>query len=333
MQQIRYSLAPLGVLPAGRNLDPGQVGLANSELMSQTFFSEPMTDYAVGWRSEDGRLEELLEVVAPKVPTTDMFQYFVDNNPAAFAAVEDGSDERALEGEFKVITSHGTKETGATISKGLTTVIDRRRINADPLLINKKVAWLKRILMRADILRAVKALNAVASNTAVTWGGNNGSQPDMDLANMVLSGGNAAGFDPNRIVMPANIWIQRNLAYGGKNTAASFAGYSMTPQALAEWLAIDRLYVSRERYGNGVATAKNPILGTNVALAFNAHDGATNEDPSNIKRFTSPDIGGQEWAVWVNDKSSHLVYVTVSHCSLIAITSSLGIRKLTVTAG
>ena len=333
MQKISYSLAPLGILPAGRNLDPGQVGLANSELMSQTFFSEPMTDYAVGWRSEDGRLEELLEVLAPKVPTTDMFQYFVDNNPAAFAAIEDGSDERALEGEFKVITAHGTKETGATISKGLTTVIDRRRVNADPQLINKKVAWLKRILMRAEILRAVKALNAAATNTAVTWGGASGSQPDMDLSNMLLAGGNSAGFDPNRIVMPANVWIQRNLAYGGKNTAASFAGYAMTPQALADWLAIDRLYVSRERYGNGVATAKNPILGTNVALAFNAHDGATNEDPSNIKRFTSPDIGGQEWAVWINDKSSHLIYVTVSHCSLIAITSSLGIRKLTVTAG
>jgi len=333
MQKINYSLAPLGIMPAGAAITPGQVAMANSEMMNDTFFSEPLTSYAVGWRSEDNRLEELLETVAPMVRTSDMFQYFVENNPAAFAAVEDGSDERAIEGEFKVITAHGTKETGTTISKGLTTVIDRRMLNADPTLVNKKVAWLKRILLRAEILRAIKALNGAAANTAVTWGGSSGTQPDMDLAKMVKAGGDAAGFDPNRIVMPAAVWQQRNLAYGEKNTAGAFAGYSMTPAALADWLAIDKVYVSRERYGNGRATAKNPILGTNVAFAFNAMDGASVADPSNIKRFVSPDIGGQDWAVWVNDKSSHLVYVTVSHCSLIAITSSLGIRKLTVTAG
>lgn len=331
--KIKYDLAPLGIMPARTDIAPGQVAMANSELMNDTFFSEPLTSYAVGWRSEDNRLEELLETVAPQVRVADMFQYFVDNNAAAFAAIEDGSDERALEGEFKLITAHGTKETGATISKGLTTVVDRRMLNADPQLINKKVACLKRILMRAEILRAVKALNAAATNTAVTWGGNSGTQPDMDLAKLVLAGGDSAGLDPNRIVMPANVWQTRNLAYGGKNTASAFAGYGMTPQALADWLAIDRVYVSRERYGNGVATAKNPILGTNVALAFNAQDGASVADPSNIKRFVSPDIGGQDWAVWINDKTSHLVYITVSHCSLIAITSSLGIRKLTVTAG
>ena len=301
--KIKYDLAPLGIMPARTDIAPGQVAMANSELMNDTFFSEPLTSYAVGWRSEDNRLEELLETVAPQVRVADMFQYFVDNNASAFAAIEDGSDERALEGEFKLITAHGTKETGATISKGLTTVVDRRM------------------------------LNAAATNTAVTWGGNSGTQPDMDLAKLVLAGGDSAGLDPNRIVMPANVWQTRNLAYGGKNTASAFAGYGMTPQALADWLAIDRVYVSRERYGNGVATAKNPILGTNVALAFNAQDGASVADPSNIKRFVSPDIGGQDWAVWVNDKTSHLVYITVSHCSLIAITSSLGIRKLTVTAG
>lgn len=330
---INYSLAPLGIMPGGANIQPGQVALANSELMNDTFFSEPMTSYAVGWRSEDNRLEELLETVAPAVRTSDMFQYFVDNNAAAFAAVEDGSDIRALEGEFKLVTAHGTKQTGATLSKGLSTVIDRRTLNADPQAIQKKVAWLKRMLMRAEILRAVKALNAAATNTAVTWGGANGTQPDMDLAAMVQAGGDAAGLDPNRIVMPSNLWIQRNLAYGGLNTAGGFGGYRMTPDELADWLAIDKVYVSRERYGNGVSTAKSKLLGTNVALAFNAHDGATVEDPSNIKRFVSPEHGGQDWAVWVNDKASHLIWITVSHYSLIAVTSSLGIRKLTVTAG
>ena len=333
MNKINYSLAPLGILPSATNLAPGQVAMANSELMNDTFYSEPLTSYAVGWRSEDGRLEELLRTLAPEVRTSRMFQYFVENNPAAFAAIEDGSDVRSLEGEFKLVTAHGSKETASTLSKGLTTVIDRDMLESDPRLIEKKVAWLKRILMRAEILRAVKALNAVATNAAVTWGGASGTQPDMDLAKFVMQGGDSAGLDPNRVVMPANVWQQRLIAYGEKNTAGAFAGYAMTPQALADWLAIDRVYVSRERYGNGISTAKNKLLGTNVALAFNAMDGASVEDPSNIKRFISPEFGGQDWGVWQNDKSSHLIWITVAHHSLIAVTSNLGVRKLTVTAG
>ena len=68
-------------------------------------------------------------------------------------------------------------------------------------------------------------------------------------------------------------------------------------------------------------------------LAFNAYAGATPEDPSNIKRFWSPEFGGDEWAVWVQDKSSHLKWITVSHKSNIILTSSLGVQKLTVTNG
>ena len=65
MNKINYSLAPLGILPSATNLAPGQVAMANSELMNDTFYSEPLTSYAVGWRSEDGRLEELLRTLAP----------------------------------------------------------------------------------------------------------------------------------------------------------------------------------------------------------------------------------------------------------------------------
>lgn len=333
MNKGTFNLAPLGILASGANLQPGMVGMANSELMADTFFSEPMTEYAVGWRTEDNRLEELLEALAPAVRTSDRFEYRVADDAAAFAAIENKADERALNGEFKTIMAHGQIENGATLSKGLTTVIDKRIVQSNPRAIEEKVGWLKRMLLRAEILRAAALLNANATNKAVTWGGDSGSQPDMDLADMVLAGGDAAGFDPNTIVMPAKVWQIRLATYGAVNTAAGFAGFAMTPDGLRDWLAIDRVYVSRERYGNGVATAKHPILGTNVAFAFNAQRGATPEDPSNIKRFWSPEQGGGEWAVWVQDKSSHLVYVTVSHYSAIAITSSLGIRKLTVTQG
>ena len=47
-----YDLRPLGIMPAGAAIQPGQVALANEDVFADTFFSQPMTDYAVGWASQ-----------------------------------------------------------------------------------------------------------------------------------------------------------------------------------------------------------------------------------------------------------------------------------------
>ena len=54
------------------------------------------------------------------------------------------------------------------------------------------------------------------------------------------------------------------------------------------------------------------------------------EDPSNIKRFTSITESGGEWRVYVQQVTSKLVDITVEHYELIKITSTLGMRKFTV---
>lgn len=327
----KYDLRPLGILPAGAPMQPGQVALANEDVFADTFFSQPLTDYAVGWASQQRWLRELLDFVAPGVRTGRRFEYRVANNAKAFAAAENDKDIRALYGEFALVEAIGTIQNGRTLSKGLTTIIDKDDEQENPQLVNQKVAWLMDMLYRAEIIRAVALLTAAAANTAVTWGGANGSNPDIDLNGLVLAGGNAGGVDPNRVLIGSQAWQVRLNALATVNTAGGFAGYGMTPEQLASWLGIDRVAVSRLRYQG--ASAKQPLVPGNTVVAFSAYDGATAEDASNIKRFWSPEFGGGEWAVWIQDKSSHLKWITVSHKSNIILTSSLGVQKLTVTNG
>lgn len=326
-----YDLRPLGIMPAGAAIQPGQVALANEDVFADTFFSQPMTDYAVGWASQQRWIKDLLDFLAPGVRTTRRFEYRVANNAKAFAAAENDKDIRALYGEFALVEAIGTIQNGRTLSKGLTTIIDKDDEQENPQIVQQKVAWLMDMLLRAEVIRAMALLNGAATNTAVTWGGSGGSNPDIDLNGLVLAGGNASGMDPNRIIIGGQAWQVRLNALASVNTAGGFQGYGMTPEQLASWLGIDRVEVSRLRYQSG--TGKTALVPANTVLAFNAYAGATPEDPSNIKRFWSPEFGGDEWAVWVQDKSSHLKWITVSHKSNIILTSSLGVQKLTVTNG
>ena len=156
-----YSLAPLGIQATPAK---GVAALANESLFNNVFFSQPLTDFAVGYSNQEEALQEMLDYLAPAVRAPRKFQYRVMNNKAAFEAVADGSDERALYGEFKVVTTHDGIVDDHTISKGLTTIIDKDELEDDPNVLEKRTAWLKQLQLRADLLRTVALLNSLATN-------------------------------------------------------------------------------------------------------------------------------------------------------------------------
>ncbi|MBQ3808544.1 MAG: hypothetical protein II840_11375, partial [Kiritimatiellae bacterium] len=84
--------------------------------------------------------------------------------------------------------------------------------------------------------------------------------------------------------------------------------------------------VCNERYQT--KTGKQTLLSNNLVLLFNAQTSGIKDDPSNIKRFVTK-VNGQDFAVFREEKAAYLD-ITVAHQSLIAITSSLGIGKITV---
>ena len=106
-------------------------------------------------------------------------------------------------------------------------------------------------------------------------------------------------------------------------------------------LGVDQVYVSKERYASTKAL-KSQVVG-NLVLMFTAMAGQDIEDPSNVKRFVSapPNVfsadtsqsrptGGLDLNVYMHQLSAKKVEISVEHYSNVILTSSLGIRKFTI---
>lgn len=318
-----YNLASLGIMEAGSVIGPGQVALANEGAFGKSFFSQPMTNYAIGWKTEDKKLENLLEFIAPGVRTARRFEYKKANNADEFALIADGSDVRALFGEFKMVQTIGDIVNAKTVSKGLTTVIEKD--NEQPHDVKDKIKWLKKLLIKAEIYRAMTLLAAAATNTAKTW--NKDARPDMDLMAAIDAFGDKVGVDANRILMGTSAWMKRIGAYqaGARSNFVPPA----TLKDLADFLNVDEIFKSSQRYTSGDDRAK--LVAANKVFIFAGERGASLDDFSTIKRFWSPDEGGGEYAVFIDDQTSaKLKKVTVCHTSQIATTCATGVQSLTI---
>lgn len=323
MNPITYNLGLIGIAPEATRR--GAIGLANEAAFSSTFLSQPLTQYAVGWLQSQQALLALLEFIAPEVRSARRFEFRKANAKDAFVACENGEDIRALYGEFKRIQSTGEIIDSKTLHKGLSKIVDADERRDDPLAEETAVSVLTLALIRADILRAITILNAAATNEAKTW--STGADADADLLAAVIAGGDSAGLDPNRVLFGRTAWQNRLKGLRALDTAGGHASAGLSPEALAAWLGIDAAMICKERYQSG--SGKSALVTNNIVLAFNAHAGATKDDPSNIKRFVTPSEGGQ-FRVFRRELTSDLIEISVSHYSNVVLTASSGVRKLTI---
>ena len=121
------------------------------------------------------------------------------------------------------------------------------------------------------------------------------------------------------------------LAHRAQNSAGGFSSSALTPEALAGLLQVDEVNVTSARYTSS-STARTQIV-ANLVLMFLAESGADTEDPSNIKRFVSMgsnDQGGGQFQIYSQRVSAKRHNIAVGHYELTKITSTLGIRKFTV---
>lgn len=316
--------APLAVDNGGDN-GIGVIAAANASRFVEDNFSEPLTTYAVGFR-DPNNIEETLEFFAPAVPVDgELFEFAKSDNAEEFYAETD--DVRGRGADFKRIEYTEEKATAKTQNKGLTIRVESA--NWTPQKAQAKIAKLKRRLLRNELWRAIALLSAAATNDDKTWDVTEGKDPDMDIVTALTTGADASGLRSNRIGIGETAWNKRWIAHRAQNSAGGTASASLTPDALASMLMVDKVYVSKERRQVTAAT-KNQIL-SNLVLMFNAMSGGDDEDPSNIKRFQSPCEGGGQWRVYEQRVSAKLIDLTLEHHSNIIVTSTLGIRKLTIT--
>ncbi len=309
----------------------GQVFFANDSMLVESAYSEPLTNYLVGWR-DPNNIEATLEFFAPRVPVgARRFEWKAAVNAEEFLS-EIVDDQRAIGADFKRIAYTGTDVTDKTLNRGLTYIADLDAV-LGPNWQNEKAAKVKRRLLRNSLRRSVALIDAASVNVPYTWDKSAGVNPDQDIRNDLVTAADISGIRPNRVAYGDGAFNLRMQAYGAQNNPAGFLGYgSSAVDSLAASLMVDQVLVSKERY-QSAASAKSQILG-NVAYSFFAVSGVDPEDPSNVKRFVtqfSEEQGGGFERVYVQQLSSKLVAITVEYYEKTVITYASGIRKQTIT--
>lgn len=323
-------IIPFGALALARDTGNNAVGavcLANEARFNASFLSTPLTGYTVGWSSGDG-LEELLEMFAPECPTSRRFSYKKAINADQFLGESDDSDIRAIGAEFKRVTYTGTEAEAKTYNKGLTVRIDLDEEADDPMTEERCTAALMKRLLRMEIRRAVGLVDAASTDTASTWGAATPVDADMEIVGDLVLAADASGVRPNRVAYGDNVWSKRMLTMRAGANAGCLANAGFSPEQLAAFLQVDKVMICKERI-QATKTTKAGLLGSNKVYMFNAQSGAGKDDPSNVKRFVTR-MGGGKFQVYRQEVTSKLIDITVEHYSNIVCTSTLGMRKRTV---
>jgi len=311
------------------------VYLANEAVFTQQFFDEPLTTYAVGWK-DPNNIEQTLEFFAPSTPAPRRFTYKEWTSLEEFLSEGTYDDLRAIGAEFPTVKFTGKETHARTDNRGLRIRVDLDEVASpdSPLaggIANyqqRAVAKILRRLARNSLRRAIALLSAAATNTAKTWDTTAGKDPDQDLLTDLNTGNDASGIRANRVGYGETAWAKRILSHRAQNTAGGYASAGLSVDQVAQFLGVSEGYVSHERY-SAAGAALSQIV-SNLVLEFFAMAGADIEDPSNIKRFVSPTDSGGPVRVYVQQVTSKLVDITVEKYELIKITSTLGIRQLTI---
>ena len=296
---------------------------ANSEAGNSADFSQELTDYAAGYKVPN--VEDALEFIAPSVAVqSKRFEYAKFGDGAMYVDVD---DERAPFGTFKTVQDSGEIVSAKLVSRGYTVVIDEDEFSAN--YRNRAVETLKRRLLRNELYRAASLLTKVATSSAKKWiaSGEGKSTPDGDLQNLIASVADAGGVHANRILFGETAWAYRYASMIASTAVGEGASARLTPEQLAQMLAIDEIKISKDRYLMQDAEGKKykNILGANQVFAFNGLKGASIDDISTFKRFYL----GEGFKVFVEQKAG-CEHITVSHKTLLAQTGVGGAKALTI---
>ena len=253
---MKPSILSSGVVLAndlGSGNIPGQLYLANESRFNETYYSEPLTTYIVGWKDPND-IKGTLDFIAPEVTVGRRFEYKSHKNAEEFLSETD--DIRGIGSDFKRVEYRGEDVTQKTINKGLTIRLDLDQYPNIDQAQQIAVERLTRRLYRNDLRRAVVAAVAAAGNgTGVTWNTTAGKDPDQDVLTALIAATDDSGIRPNRLLYGEVAWNKRGLSHRAQNTAGGFASAMLAPDQLAGILGVERIRISRERY-QSTATAK-----------------------------------------------------------------------------
>ncbi len=299
------------------------VTTANASLFVQAHFQEALTTYATGWVDPNG-YDQVSEFLAPVLPDTgERYEHITYPNAEAFLSDSSYEDLRAIGGDFKTVDYTEDKTERTVPNRGLRIVLDYDRVKNKPNWQQFYTGLLLQRIRRNAFRRKLALAVAGATNANKTWG--NTADPDYDIADAVKLSGDSSGVKPNRALWGAAAKLLRFYSYGAQQTAAALAGRGMSPEQACQMMGLQAL-VDESRYQNG--TSKADIVGSKVLL-FNAQ-GASGEDPSNLKTARANTQQGSREAVYVRQISTKLWEIVVECYETEFVATTLGLRLLTV---
>lgn len=303
----------------------GSILAANDANFDQQYIAEPLNNYIVGAPDDEG-LQAALDALFPSIPVGRAFTYRSHDTKEQYQtdSADDG-DIREIGGDFGKLRTTGSQTDGRTDNKGLTMVLDNDQGGEDTAVQQRAVMNLRNRLLRSDLRRGLVILDANDTNLAKTW---SSGTPDPDLDALVSNdlGGDARGVDGNVIVWGKSAWIKRMIGHRAGATAGAFASAGLNPTQAAALAGCERGIVLPFRY-QSTSSAKAAVL-ADVVFIYHAKQGAMPDDPSNVKRFVTNTPSGV-MRVYVQPELKKTL-VTVEHYSRIVGTSTVGIRKLTI---
>lgn len=308
----------------GQTLEHGAITTANADLFTESHFSEPMTNYAVGWTDPNG-YDASSEFLAPALlPSGEKYEHIVYDNTEAFLSEGSFDDLRPIGTDFKNVQYTETKTTRTIPNRGLRIVLDWDRIKNTPnwqqLYTNRLLARLSRNAFRRKYALAL----ANSTGASVTWS-TGASDADYDLANQVAISGDSSGITPNKALFGLGAKLARYQGYGTQFTAAALGGRVLSPEEAGQKIGID-VMVDQSRYQSGAS--KTRIVGTKVLL-FNA-SGVSGEDPSNFKTARGVTQQGGRYAVYVRQLTVKQWEIVVETYETEFCATTLGARVLNV---
>ena len=304
-------------------MENSEITAANENRFTAGNYSEALTAFTVGWIDPENTAK-ILDFIAPPIPVGRRFEFKRSDNAQAFYSESD--DVRSVGAEFKRVRYDGESVNEKTLNKGLTIRVDHDEVAGDDWQ-ERYVQMLLQRLLRNELRRAVSALDSIATaQTPASWGSSD--NPDADIRKMLSDAADASGIRPNRLLIGESAWDKRMTCLEAQNSAVAFKGAAMAQSELAGKFLIDGCEVLSSRYQSG-DSAKTQILGSTV-YAFFAKNGASKDEPSNLKRFYTPSEEGSAFRVYCDEHAKY-TDITVEHYSSIVAASTLGVRKLAIT--
>ncbi len=309
----------------------GRITTANDSLFSATHFSEPMTNYAVGWTDPAG-YDKLTEFIAPNFQAPgELFEHLVFTNAEEFYSDGANDDLRAINASFKTIDYTPGKTQRKVNNRGLRIELDWDRIKNDPMWQQRYTGKLLSRLHRNQARRAFALALASATSDTLSWSSDPTVLPDISLNAEKIACGDSSGIAPNRILIGENAWQTRldclgSISSGSANAYAAAAMMNRSAAEVGAFLGMEPLLDS-SRYQTG--TTKTQIVGNNILL-LNGQSGVDADDPTNFKLAWTPCQNGQRFAVYVRQLSVKKWEIVVEHYELLFCATPLGVRALSI---